>query len=139
MRILATELDEDTAEWEVIGLLHDLDYDLMDGDMSQHGIKASELLKGKLPERVLHAIKAHDHRTGVEPRALLDESLRFADSLATFIEDQPTATPWDVKSLGERLQQEAQMKPWIAEIIFKYEAQKRIALGRILMKIEIIK
>jgi len=73
MRILARTFHEDEGEWELVGLLHDLDHDLVHGDMSRHGMVAAEMLKGKLSESCLHAIRAHDRRTGVEPQGILDE------------------------------------------------------------------
>ena len=48
MRKLAERLGEDEKKWEIVDLLHDLDYDLVEDDMSRHGIIASEILKGKL-------------------------------------------------------------------------------------------
>lgn len=135
MKILAVELGEDAVEWEIVGLLHDLDYDLVQGDRSLHGIRASELLRGKLTDRGLHAIKAHDHRTGLKLETLLDESLRFADSLAIFTEDQEFPFSEDMRSLEGKLQQETQIKPWITKYISKYRALNRIALEKILIEI----
>jgi len=55
--------------------------------MSKHGIVASEILKGKLPETCLYAIKCHDYRTGFKPKSKLDNALIVADTLAVIIED----------------------------------------------------
>jgi len=132
MRALAGKLGEDEDEWELVGLLHDLDYDLVQGDMSQHGIKASELLKGKLSERCLHAIKAHDQRTEVEPETLLDESLIFADSLAIFARDQHIDASADTSKIEDALRKEAVVKPWISENILKYSDQFGISISQIL-------
>lgn len=135
MRALAERFGEDTDEWELVGLLHDLDYDLVRGDMSHHGIKASEMLKGKLSERGLHAIKAHDHRTGVEPETLLDESLIFADSLVVFMEDQHIDASSDPSEVEDALREEAALKPWISESILTYSSRKGISILRVLRTI----
>lgn len=135
LRALAGEFGEDEDEWELVGLLHDLDYDLVQGDMSQHGIKASELLKGRLSERGLHAIKAHDHRAGVEPETLLDESLIFADSLAVFTEDQTIDATAETSEIEDELQEEAAIKPWISENILIYSGRKRISILQVLRRI----
>ena len=132
MRALARRFGEDEDEWELVGLLHDLDYDLVHGDMSQHGVKASEMLKGKLSESSLHAIKAHDHRTGVEPETLLDESLIFADSLAVLMEDQAIDVSSEASEIEDALREEAAFKPWISENIFAYSSRRGISILQVL-------
>ena len=114
---LAEHLREDTAEWEIAGLLHDLDYDLVQDDPSQHGIKAAAILDGKVSKEVLHAIMAHDHRTGQKATTLLDRALVLADSLATLIEDQSLDHDSDEEEIAEAISLEAKTKPWIPQII----------------------
>jgi len=82
----AEKLGEDVKKWEIVGLLHDLDYDLVEGDMSKHGVIACHSLEGKIPEDCLSAIKRHDHRTGLNPKSKLDKAIIIADSLANIIE-----------------------------------------------------
>jgi len=43
---------------------------------------ATEKLKRILPEEAIHAIKAHDYRTGFKPKSILDKALIVADSAA---------------------------------------------------------
>jgi predicted hydrolase (HD superfamily) len=52
---LAARLGENSREWELVGLLHDLDFDEVGGDMSKHGLVAAERLVGKLSEKCLYA------------------------------------------------------------------------------------
>ena len=85
MKNLAAHFKTSEKHWFLVGLLHDIDYDLVD-DYSRHGFKAAELLKDKLPVDAIHAIMAHDYRTGVKSESLLDDALIFADSLAIFFE-----------------------------------------------------
>ena len=132
MRALAGIFGEDEDEWELVGLLHDVDYDLVHWDMSQHGIKASDLLKGKLSERALHAIKAHDHRTGVEPETLLDESLIFSDAMAVVAADQHIDASADTSKIEYALRKEATVKPWISKNILKYSNKFGISISQIL-------
>ena len=87
MKNLAKRFNTSEKIWVLVGLLHDLDYDQVD-DFSQHGILASEQLGNKLPQDAIHAIQAHDYRTGIKPESLIDEALVFADSLAGFIESR---------------------------------------------------
>jgi len=85
MATLAKYFDKPAQVWILVGLLHDLDYDQVE-DFSQHGLLSSRMLVDKLPQEAIHAIQAHDFRSGVKPIYLLDEALIFADSLAHFLE-----------------------------------------------------
>ena len=86
MSKLAARLGENSKEWELVGLLHDLDFDEVGRDMSKHGVVAAGRLVGKLPEKCLYAIKAHDYRTGFKPNSRLDSALMAVDSLSLLIE-----------------------------------------------------
>ncbi len=45
MRALARHLGENEEEWGIVGLLHDLDWELTKEDVSNHGVKVIEILK----------------------------------------------------------------------------------------------
>ena len=87
MATLAQYFDKPKHDWELAGLLHDLDYDKVE-NFSQHGLLASRMLADKISQEAIHAIQAHDFRSGVKPNNLLDEALIFADSLAHFLESK---------------------------------------------------
>lgn len=53
MKSLAEAIGANEDESELVGLMHDLDYDLVKGDMRRHGLVAAEMLEGKLPESCL--------------------------------------------------------------------------------------
>lgn len=135
MIALAEEFLEDKDDWGIVGLLHDLDYDSVLGDMSRHGTLAAEMLEGKLADDALHAIRAHDLRTEVKPRGLLDESLIFADSLAVLMEDQVLGTSEDISALELALKEESQRKPWVSETIQAYCRRRNVVVPRILQKL----
>lgn len=135
MKALAKILQENEDEWELVGLLHDLDYDLIQGDMSRHGIMAAEMLKGKMTERSLYAIKSHDHRTGVKPINLLDVSLILADSIAVLMEDQAIKALVDGAAIDRALGEESKTKPWIKENIVKFCCQLDISVIQILQNL----
>ena len=80
-------------EWELVGLLHDLDYDIIEGDVRRHGFIASEMLEGKLRPECLHAIRAHDYRTGVKPQSAIDKALIAADCIWGLIARVALAVP----------------------------------------------
>ena len=117
---LAEHLREDPDEWEITGLLHDLDYDLVQDDPSQHGIKAAAILDGKVSKEILQAIMAHDHRTGQKATTLLDRALIFSDSLAILIEDQSLDHDSDEDEIVEAITLEDKTKPWIPQIIDRF-------------------
>jgi len=85
MKGLAKRLGMNEEEWELVGLLHDLDHDEVKGDMSKHGLVAAKMLKGRLSEECLYAIRAHDHRTGVKPKSVLDKALIASDIVSIFV------------------------------------------------------
>lgn len=45
MRALARKLGEDEEEWGITGLIHDIDIELVEGDMSSHGKLGSDLAR----------------------------------------------------------------------------------------------
>ncbi len=114
MRALAEKLGENIDEWELVGLLHDLDYDHVKGDMSKHGLVTAQTLKDKLSPSALHAIRAHDYHTGIKPTSILDNALIAADMVATLVEDlQAQNTPITLKALRNMLHRQTSQKPWL--------------------------
>jgi predicted hydrolase (HD superfamily) len=118
MEQLADELGHDKESWGIVGLLHDLDFDTVHGDWSQHGILASRLLEGQLPDTCLYAIKSHDHRTGFPPQSLLDKALIVVDALVTSLESY-----WDSiassRDIHDAIEKTSLNKPWLKELIMQ--------------------
>lgn len=85
MRALAKRFGEDEEIWGLAGLLHDLDYEETRNDFSKHGIVSAKYLKGKVPEEILEAIRAHNELTGYKPSSLLAKALIVADQLSGLI------------------------------------------------------
>ena len=85
MRALAKRFGEDEEIWGLTGLLHDLDYEETRNDFSKHGIVSAKYLKGKVPEEILEAIRAHNELTGYKPSSLLAKALIVADQLSGLI------------------------------------------------------
>jgi len=79
MRKLAMRLNEDVELWGLIGLLHDIDYDITNRDLKRHGLEALKILSGKLPQIALEAIAAHNEDNGFVPS--IEESKRIAIAL----------------------------------------------------------
>ena len=89
MRALARRLGRDEEKWGIVGLLHDIDYDVTGRDLRVHGLKAMEILKGELPEELLRVIACHNENTGIEPETEEGKemciALRAADQMSGLI------------------------------------------------------
>lgn len=89
MRAAAKELGEDEELWGLVGLLHDIDYEVVGRDPRTHGLKALSILEGKLPRSALEAIAAHNENNGFrvsDPEAVrMCKALRAADHLSGLI------------------------------------------------------
>ncbi|MBL7125941.1 MAG: HDIG domain-containing protein [Dehalococcoidales bacterium] len=86
MRALARRFDEDETEWGLAGLLHDIDVELTDGDMSSHSRLGADLVRELgASEAMAHAILAHNERHGVPLETKLDRALFCADPLTGLI------------------------------------------------------
>lgn len=85
MKNVAASLDEDMDKWSLIGLLHDIDFDRIN-DTSEHGLIAEKILKKKVDEDVIKAIKAHNpEATGVMPETKADNALVSADAVSGLV------------------------------------------------------
>jgi putative nucleotidyltransferase with HDIG domain len=83
MRRLARYLEQDEDLWGLTGLLHDVDYEKIGDVWEKHGILAGEILKGKVSEEVIRAIKAHNfERTGVTPDSRMEKALICCDAIS---------------------------------------------------------
>jgi len=86
MRGVAKFLGEDAKTWALVGLLHDIDFEEIGENYSKHGIRAAEILEGKVEDDILHAIKSHNwERTGVKPENKMEVALIAADAMTGLI------------------------------------------------------
>ncbi len=70
MRSLAKKLGEDIDKWGLAGLLHDIDVELVDGDMTRHTIEAEKILKERgLDEEIIEAIRLHNEKAHNKKRS----------------------------------------------------------------------
>jgi putative nucleotidyltransferase with HDIG domain len=66
MKRLAPRFGGDPARWELVGLLHDLDYEVTLKDPDRHGLKSAEWLREQgVAEEIVSAVLAH---AGKAPR-----------------------------------------------------------------------
>ena len=86
MRALARRFGESEEEWGLTGLLHDIDVELTEGDMSSHSKLGADLARELgVSETMAHAILAHNERHGVPLETNLDKALFCTDPLTGLI------------------------------------------------------
>ena len=86
MKRLAEELGQDEEKWEILGLVHDLDYEETKDNPEEHALRSAEMVEGKVPDDVYRAIKAHNHQhTGVEPENDMEYAIHAADAVSGLI------------------------------------------------------
>jgi len=85
MRALANHLGEDPDLWGLTGLLHDVDYAETHDMPERHGLAGAERIGSGLSEAALHAVRAHNDRTGIKPESRLDYALRCGETVTGLI------------------------------------------------------
>ncbi len=86
MRALARRFGEDEGEWGLTGLLHDIDMELTEEDMSIHSKLGADLARELgANEAMAHAILCHNEAHGIPLETKLDKALFCVDSLTGLI------------------------------------------------------
>jgi len=112
MRTLARKLGEHEEEWGLTGLLHDIDVELVEGDMSSHSRLGADIARELgASEAMAHAILCHNEAHGIPRETRLDKALFCADTMSSLITDVALVHPDKLNGLTtgsviERLQEE---------------------------------
>ena len=86
MKALARRFGESEEEWGLTGLLHDIDVELTEGDMSSHSKLGADLARELgASEAMAHAIITHNEMHGVPLETKLDKALFCTDPLTGLI------------------------------------------------------
>jgi len=86
MRALARHFDEDGGKWALAGLLHDIDYEKVKDDLSQHSLIGAKMLEDfGLDKDICQAVKVHNEAHGIIPQTLMEKSLFVTDPLTGLI------------------------------------------------------
>ena len=86
MRALARRLGGDEQEWGITGLIHDIDMELVEGDMSSHSRLGADIAQELgASETMARAILCHNEAHGVPRETKLDKALFCADPLSGLI------------------------------------------------------
>ena len=86
MCALAKHLDEDEVEWGLAGLLHDIDVELTEGDMTSHSKLGADIARDLgASEAVANAVLCHNETHGVLPETTMEKALICTDPLTGLI------------------------------------------------------
>jgi putative nucleotidyltransferase with HDIG domain len=103
MRALAKKLGEDEEEWGLTGLLHDIDVELVEGDMNSHSKLGADIARELgANETMAHAILCHNEAHGIPRETKLDKALFCADPLSGFITAAALVRPGKLSGLATK-------------------------------------
>ncbi|MFH0845063.1 MAG: HDIG domain-containing metalloprotein [Pseudomonadota bacterium] len=72
LKALADRLGEDREKWGLAGLLHDLDVEMVQYDLSTHTLETEKILRSKgVDEEIIRAIKMHNEKAHGQKRSEL--------------------------------------------------------------------
>ena len=101
MRYFAKKHNEDEDKWGIIGLIHDMDYEMFP---NEHCVKAREIMEVRgWPEEYIRAVQSHGYGlcVDVKPETLLEKTLYAIDELTGLITAtalvRPSKSIMDVK------------------------------------------
>jgi len=114
MKALAVRLGGDAEEYELAGLLHDIDYDETETNMELHALIGGRLLEENgLPQTVVNAVISHNEIHGVPRDTVMNRALWAADPVSGFITAAALVRPdksiaeVQMKSLKKRFKESA--------------------------------
>ena len=114
MQALARHFGEDEEEWGLTGLLHDIDVELTEGDMSSHSKLGADIVRELgASEAMAHAILSHNETHGVPLENNLDKALFCADPLtgliiaATLVRPDKKLASLEARSVSKRFKEKS--------------------------------
>ncbi|MCX6320273.1 MAG: HD domain-containing protein [Bacteroidia bacterium] len=93
MRYMANKSEEDEEKWGIIGLIHDLDYEMYP---DQHCIMTEKILKeNSWPEEYIRAVLSHGWglASDVKPLTLLEKTIYAIDELTGLVATSALVRP----------------------------------------------
>ncbi|MDP3995671.1 MAG: HDIG domain-containing protein [bacterium] len=86
MLALARRFNEDEERWGLTGLLHDIDYEKVKDDLSQHSLTGAKMLEDfGLDKDICRAVKVHNEAHGINTETLMEKALFVTDPLSGLI------------------------------------------------------
>ncbi len=99
MRAVARRLGRDEELWGLTALMHDIDSEVTQNDMTKHALVAAEMLIEILPEEALDAIVMHNEMASQKERSTeFQHALAASETITGLI--TATALVYPDKSLG---------------------------------------
>lgn len=135
MRALAKKLNKDEEKWEIIGLLHDIDWDLTKNDPNQHCIECKQILKDAgASDFLIESVISHGYSNEMVPELLkkqrttkLQHCLVAAETLTGLIIASTLMTPdkklasLSIESLKKKLKTTRFAERCSRELIYECE------------------
>lgn len=126
MKGLAENFGEDQNLWEIVGILHDIDYESYGEDFANHGAKSAEMVKDLLPEEGIIAIMSHNPLTGHIPESRFEISLLATDAISGLIVANALVRPnkmegMKAKSIKKRMKDKSFARQVSRENVMKCE------------------
>jgi putative nucleotidyltransferase with HDIG domain len=118
MRAYARRFGEDEEKWEIVGLLHDFDYERWPNP-PDHPLQGAAILKERgYPEDVIYAIKSHaDYLTDCPRRSLMDKALYACDELAGLSTAVARVRPEGIRGMqAKSVRKKMQQKSFAANV-----------------------
>ncbi|MBI3952537.1 MAG: HDIG domain-containing protein [Candidatus Doudnabacteria bacterium] len=86
MKAFAKKFGENEEDWELAGILHDLDWEKTADDFNKHSLVAKEILeKTDLKPEIVKAVHVHNWVHGIKPETMMEKTLFCMDELAGLI------------------------------------------------------
>lgn len=114
MKALARQLGKNVEQWGLAGLLHDIDVEITHANPKVHGLKAREILEGKVDEEIIDAIVHHNEEaTGIPRSTIFQHALAAGETITGLISATTLVYPdkkiasVKTKSVVKRMKQKA--------------------------------
>jgi predicted hydrolase (HD superfamily) len=125
MHEMAIQLGQDVEDWESVGILHDIDFEMCTGPQD-HTIVARDILCDQLDQTLIEAIMAHNHEhTGVPVDNDIKRALICSDAVSGLIVAATLVLP--SKKIAD-VNPKSLMKKYNSKDFAKGVSRERIAL-----------
>ncbi len=141
MRYFAKEAGEDEEKWGIVGLLHDLDYEMFP---EQHCYKAAEIMRERgYSDEIIRAMMSHAYGicTDVEPLSLMEKTLYAVDELSglvnacVLVRPSKSISDLGVKSVKKKFKSKSFAAGVDREVVKKGAAMLGMELDELIAKV----
>lgn len=126
MKGLAAYFSQDQEQWEIAGLLHDIDYEKTKDNPKEHSLMGAKMLEDLgFEKEICQAVKVHNEIHGILPETLIEKALYVTDPLtglivaATLVLPSKKLTDLTVENILNRFGEKAFARGANREIIKK--------------------